>query len=469
MESKLQAGFARAEISPTICSVPMAGFGATEYRMSGVIGDPLYVNAIALRSGEETIIYLSFDLISASDDMYNAVRDAVSEKTGLPKDRIFACASHTHSGPDIRSTIPNAIKYIKEQLVPTVADAAYRALTDLLPAKLTYGTIKTGIPGAPMNFDRHYYMVKAEKQDNYTDADKELVGMTNPKFKNKGEYVYVGHWKDADPLLHVLRFTRDGADDIMMVNFTAHATFVGKKDSPLISADWPGAFVKRLEEVFPHTKCAFLQGCAGNITPGTRLRNEAFPGLTTTPGRNPRAYADVLAGYVLLMEQDGLFKESASDTIAVRQEMLTCACDHSRDYLLPKVREALALYKKEGHTHAAVEYCRSHGFYSIYICTGIERHATLPESEELELNAIRIGDCAIATLPCEPFCSAGEYIKAHSPFAMTVANGYACGHRAYIASEDAPDECYERLQMLYVPGTLEKMAEKLSEMLNNLK
>ena len=34
----------------------------------------------------------------------------------------------------------------------------------------------------------------------------------------------------------------------------------------------------------------------------------------------------------------------------------------------------------------------------------------------MELNAIRIGDCGIATIPFEPWCSIGEYIKDHSPF-----------------------------------------------------
>ena len=468
MENNLQVGFARADITPRVCSVPLGGFGATEHRFSGCVADPLFVNAVALRSGEETLVYLSLDLLGIFGTMIDEIREAVAEKTGLPKNRIFATASHTHSGPDPRSELPNAIKYRKEQFLPALADAAYRALNDLLPAKLSHGSIETGIPGAPMNFDRHYYVVEREKLDSYTESDLELVGMTNPKFKQKGKYAYVGHWKKADPMMHILRFTREGADDVMLVNFTAHATFVGKNDSPLVSADWPGAFVQRLEEVFPNTKCAFLQGCAGNITPGTRIESEAFPGLTITPGRDHNAYASVLAGYALRLAQKDGFRDSESTEIAVKQTMLRCTCDHSMDHLLPKAREALKVFKKEGHTTAAKEYCHSFGFHSIYVCTGIEKHAALPEYEEIELNAIRIGDCAIATFPCEPFCSAGERVKEASPFAMTIANGYACGYHSYVTSIEAPDDCYERLQMLYVPGTLEAMADKLAEMLNTM-
>ena len=122
MENKLQAGFARAEISPTVCSVPLGGFGATEFRLSGVIGDPLYVNAVAIRSGEETILYLSLDMLGVLAKHVEIYREAVSEKTGIPKNRIFITASHTHSGPCPRSEIPNAVKYRIEQLIPALVE-----------------------------------------------------------------------------------------------------------------------------------------------------------------------------------------------------------------------------------------------------------------------------------------------------------------------------------------------------------
>ena len=97
MSQGLSVGFARGDISPTICSVPLGGFSATEFRLSGVIGDPLYVNAVALREGEETLVYLSTDLLGIPVGRMPALRKAVSEKTGLAPERIFITASHTHS------------------------------------------------------------------------------------------------------------------------------------------------------------------------------------------------------------------------------------------------------------------------------------------------------------------------------------------------------------------------------------
>ena len=468
MSESLLVGFARADISPTLCSVPLGGFSATEFRLSGVIGDPLYANAVALRSGEETLVYLSTDLLGIPKNHVAEFREAIAEKTGLPKDRIFITASHTHSGPDPRSEIPAAVRYRTEQLIPALCNAAYRSLADLKPAKLSYGSIEVGNPACRMNFVRHYYVVETEKKDSYTKEDLQFAGFTHPKLKEKGKYCYVGHTADPDPMLHIMRFSRDGADDVMLVNFTAHATIVGTNKSPLVSSDWPGAFVQRMEEVFPGTKCAFLQGCAGNVVPGTRIESEGVPGLTIAPMRDHHAYASVLAGYAYrLLQKDGL-KDSESTTISVRQKKMSCICDHSHDHLLPKAQEALAVFKKEGHTPAAREHCYSFGFGSIYECIGIEKHAGLPESEELELNAIRIGDCAITTFPCEAFSSSGERVKAASPFAMTIANAYSCGYHSYMPTIDAPEECYENIQMLYKPGTAEAIEAELSEMLNQM-
>ena len=470
MQKGFYVGFARADISPRVCSVPMGGFGTTERRLSGVIGDPLYVNAVAIRSGEETILYLALDVLGVVPERVAIYREAVSEKTGIPCDRIFITASHTHSGPCPRSEIPNAEKYRKEQLIPTLVDAGYRAVTDLKPAELSYGTIEVGNPNCRMNFDRHYYVVEKGKENNYTEEDLHFADFTWPQyFRDKEHYTFVKHLEKQDPRLHILRFDREGADDVILFNFAAHATFVGRYDSPLISADWPGAAVQRIEKIFPGTKCAFLQGCCGNLVPETRIDDEIIQGLTASGQiSDHRAYASVIAGYArrLLMKN---MKKSESTELSVRHEVVTYKYDHTLDHLSAKAEQALELFRKEGSTPRASELCRSFGFTHVHACTGVAKRAKLPQTGDVELNAIRIGDCGIATIPFEPWCSMGEYIKDHSPFAMTIANGYSCGYQSYLPTLQAHPDCYERAQMPYEMGTAEAMQEKLSQMLNELK
>ncbi|MDO4845178.1 MAG: hypothetical protein Q3977_01040 [Oscillospiraceae bacterium] len=468
MSQELFVGFARREISPTVCSVPLGGFGATEHRLSGVIGDPLYVNAVAIRGGEEKLVILSTDLLGVVEKCVALYREAISEKTGLPKDRIFISASHTHSGPDPRSEIPAAAKYRTEQLIPALCDAAYRALVDLKPAKLSYGSIEVGTPTCRMNFDRHYNVVEKGKEDNYTEDDKHFADFTQPQYwKDKEHYSFVEHWEKQDPMLHIMRFERDGADDVLLFNFAAHATFVGTARGTLVSSDWPGATVQRIEKLFPDTKCAFLQGCAGNMVPETKIESEGLLGLTTGPSCDHHAYASVIAGYARRLLKKGM-KDSETATLSVLQEIVTFPYDHSSDHLLPKAQQALEVFDQEGNTPAAREHCYSFGFRSVYTCVGIRKHAGLPETGEVELNAIRIGDCAIATLPFEPYCSTGEYIREHSPFALTIANGYSCGYQSYLPTLSVHPDAYESAQLVYKPGTAEAVGEKLSEMLKQL-
>ena len=111
MNSKLQAGFAQTEITPKRASVPLGGYGATEYRLSGSVLDPLYARAIALSDGEETCLYVCLDLLGIPEDSVARCRKAINEATGLREDRIFFGANHTHAGPDLRSPLPNAVQY----------------------------------------------------------------------------------------------------------------------------------------------------------------------------------------------------------------------------------------------------------------------------------------------------------------------------------------------------------------------
>ena len=87
---------------------------------------------------------------------------------------------------------------------------------------------------------------------------------------------------------------------------------------------------------------------------------------------------------------------------------------------------------------------------------------------EGKLNAIRIGDCAITTIPFEPFSSIGESIKESSPFGLTFVNGYCCGYQGYMPNKNAQSDGYEGASTRFMPGTGEELADALTEMLKEL-
>lgn len=471
-QGKLTAGFARVDITPQKGGQPLAGYGGTHLRLHARVLDPLYANAVALGHGDQLeSIMITADLINLPAQFVETVRKLISEALGIPGEHIFLGATHTHSAPDIHSGLPQAKHYRYEQLPPQFVEAARRAAADLKPCTISYGKTQVGHEGAWLNFNRYYYMVEKTKLDNYGPEDMHPVG-DNFGAKYSGDpahYVYVGHEEEADHEMLVVRLTRDAADDIVLVNFTGHATISGGGSIPNLSSDYPGALVQRVEQLLPGTKCVFLQGCAGNVNAGTRMVSEGIYGLTLGRNRDHHAYAAVLAGYVFNLFTKNLLIPSETETVGFRQRIHTAKRDHSMDHLLDKAKEVVAVYNVEGNTPAVREMCYKLGFSSPYHCTGVISKAAAPETGDIEINAIRLGDCAFVTAPFELFSGTGLRIKEKSPFPCTIVKAYSCGSQSYLPSFNSCRESYEATKTSYEFGTAEALEDVYQEMLDELK
>lgn len=88
----------------------------------------------------------------------------------------------------------------------------------------------------------------------------------------------------------------------------------------------------------------------------------------------------------------------------------------------------------------------------------------------MEINAVRIGDLAFITCPFEMFASNGMYIKAGSPFEITLICTCTNGDYIYVPPAEAYDYgCYERSVSYFARGTGEAVAKKFVKILNELK
>ena len=150
--SNFLVGFARTDISPTE-SVPLAGFGRSSTRMSVGTSDPLLATCLAFTAGEETVLVFGMDL----SNMYSPLpsfRDDVAAATGLTRDRVMFCATHTHSAPhlsnDNEPSIPRYCQFLRGKLV----EIALAAMEDRKSATLSAGSIMT----RNMNFVRRYVL-----------------------------------------------------------------------------------------------------------------------------------------------------------------------------------------------------------------------------------------------------------------------------------------------------------------------
>ena len=111
-----------------------------------------------------------------------------------------------------------------------------------------------------------------------------------------------------------------------------------------------------------------------------------------------------------------------------------------------------------------------YGFSSVYEATAVISRASAPETEEMELRVMSIGELGFALAPYEMFCKHSMYIKENSPFNETFMITLGQGTEGYLPTLEAFEYgAYEACVSNYARGTGETLAEKYVAMLNGLK
>ena len=100
---KLSVGVGRRVITPELGTIL---YGYAPGRPAKAVGDDLNVIAAAFRSDTAFSMLICFDVCTCKPELADAIRNAVSQKTGIPFGSIIVNTSHTHSGPvtELRQT-----------------------------------------------------------------------------------------------------------------------------------------------------------------------------------------------------------------------------------------------------------------------------------------------------------------------------------------------------------------------------
>lgn len=330
-EKVFTVGFARCDITPLENNIPLAGYGAVDLRRSTEVIDRMYAHILCFgEDGEAKMIMITGDLISVEQKLLDEIRSRVSKATGVPEGQILVGGTHSHSVPATYSQSDETKRFIAH-LYDQLEKTAPLAVADQKPAEIFFGNVEVGKPGTRLNFCRHYKLARVEAREDITNQNIEYCGdnANNTKAADNVHYRYVGHAQDVDPMLQVIKLVREDADDIVMVNFQAHAHITGGGKKTLLSSDFPGALVQRVEKIIPGTKCIYYNGAAGNINPNSRMVEDSIPGLTYGLDRDHHGYASILAAYVKRVNQHLLKSESTA--FDFRKEVVTLNHDHTKD------------------------------------------------------------------------------------------------------------------------------------------
>jgi len=221
-------GVAQVDITPPV-GVPLAG-GLRARRSEGV-DDQLYARALVLSDGARYAVIVALDLIVICRQHVEAASKLIHARTGIPRDSILVCASHTHSGPYPAELLDPVVKpdpAYMERVSAKIAEAVTEAHERLEPAKV--GLASTTVKGLMHN--RRLVDEKGSAWNSW------LVPA------ERRELVPAGPMDEELQVLSV-----KGRDDdryrAIVFNYPLHANIHFGKN---ISADYPGVVAKLISE-----------------------------------------------------------------------------------------------------------------------------------------------------------------------------------------------------------------------------
>lgn len=369
-----------------------------------------------------------------SEMFIHPLREAVSEATGIAGARIFFAATHTHNAPAVYADHLEGVESYREIYRASAVRAAQTALGELLPTSLSVGTAEA--PG--MTFSRHY-----------TFADGSVGG---PGGKNKEKPI--GHADEADCQVQMIRLAREGGKDILMMSFPVHGTSMSSEANKLISADVPGAIRAALEEE-TDLQVAYFIGAGGNQVPKSRADDNH--------GLCVKDYGKKVAEYIIAALPS--VQPVEVGPIKILWEDYRAEANKERIGEYAEACETIAAYG-EGGQAAAKPYLQKYKLSSVWEAYAIKRRYAAEDTVIYPLSVMILGQLSFTFASYEMFAPNGQYIKEHTPGAMTFVITCANGAKGYLPMERAfaygVYECYVTLAK---PGTAEKVAEHFVDMI----
>jgi hypothetical protein len=260
----------------------MAGYGNRNKPAEGKLTE-LYVKALALEDPHGgRLVLLTCDLVGIPRRLSEAVAAEVMRRTRLPRERLMLNVSHTHCGPVLNDALRDMydmpdeeakkIGPYNEKMKNWMIDVMIRALDDLKPARLAFGTSTAR------------FAVNRRKP-----TPQGVINAANPE----------GPVDHDVPILSVR--TPEGKLRAVAFGYACHNTTLQFYQW---CGDYAGFAEKYLEEKHPGATALFWMGCGGDANPLPRSKVE----LCMKYGRE---LADAVEGSL-----DGRLKPITGDSAA---------------------------------------------------------------------------------------------------------------------------------------------------------
>jgi hypothetical protein len=349
----------------------------------------------------------------AREDL-DTVKALASRATGISVSNMMISSTHTHTAPASYGCHGNdAEPEYRAYIIPRIAQSIVQAWQHLQPARVAWG--KSDLP--QFVHCRRWIMQPGTANSPpaaFTGAATNLA-MMNPGFNNTNKVRQTG---PVDPAVTVLSVqTRAGQPLALLANYSTH---YASAPSHEISADYFGEFCRLMAQELKDKDSGFValmsNGTSGDANPIDFTK----PNWIATPPVVARAVADaVLSALAKMTYQESVTLRSVTRDLSLGVRLPTAAqVAEARQYLAVKVGTRPTRNWEENYARETTLM------------------ANWPATKEIILQALAIGDFAIAAVPCETFGSTGLGIKKASPFPLTMVVGLANGYHGYLPPPD---------------------------------
>jgi len=422
----LRAGAATSNITPWLDEPVVGGWKAAPAEH---VHDELWARCLVLDDGTTRLAIVVCDNLGIPREVFDEAKNLVHAHTGLSVECMLMASTHTHSSISCRwkagGTPDSESPDYGRLVVRRISDGVRRAIRHLEPARLAWGAADVPDqvfnrrwlmkPGTPLP-DPFGLPVAGRGQGGAGDRVKMNPGHQRPELLEPSGPV--------DPQVCFLSVqSAEGRPIALVANYSLH--YVGGTGRQEISADYFGAFADRIQHLVgadrldPPFVGMMSNGTSGNIN----NINFAAPPDRRPPYEKIRLVADRVAQAVFDRCQTLTYRTDV--TLAMRQRELDLAVRKPTPEQLAQAREMLA--------HP--EWPDKLPHQRTYAGRIVQQHEA-PATTRVILQAVRIGDVGIATVPFETFVETGLELKARSPLRPTFTISLANGSGGYLPTPE---------------------------------
>lgn len=406
----MQVGAAAIDVTPQ--QFPVLVNGNMLSNSATKATSKLHARAIVVDDGSERLAIVVVDSCMMPRDLLDDAKLLASQRTKIKPDRMLISATHTHTAPASMGCLgtdadPTYVPYLREKIAVAIAAAE----ANLEPAQVGWGVKKAAEFTALRRWIIRPDRIAADPFGNPTVRANMHAGANWDNV--------IGESGPEDPDLSLISFqSTNGRPIAVLANFSMHY-FSGVE---ALNADYFGLFCDKLQaSVGQQAKSAdppfvaiMSHGCSGDIW--RRDYTKPAPAKEEQP---------MLESYT-----QGLFKiaKSAYDAIEYQPDA-SVAMAETRLKLKYRVPDKQRLEWAE-RIVAAMGDRLPKTTEEVYAREQILLHER--QSTEVVVQALRIGDIAIATTPNETYALTGLKLKLQSPLPQTMVIELANGGDGYI-------------------------------------